>query len=189
MLKTYADACNLNEAKRLFAIMPERSSITWSVILQAFAQFGHVQDGESLFQIMRETTLDDPSFSSAWTNMIVLYAVHSKTDKARAVFDALACLDMASWNTFMHRKAKDNYDTMPVGLITVILALAQRTTFGRFEKKQEVWSSIIAAYVFNGRMSEALDLFREMILLAFKPDETIFTTILAAAASQLEQCC
>ncbi|XP_024523760.1 pentatricopeptide repeat-containing protein At1g09410, mitochondrial-like [Selaginella moellendorffii] len=220
MLKTYVDACNLNGPKRLFAIMPEQSSITWSV---AFAWFGHVQDGESFFQIMRETTLDDPSCAD-----------HSKIDKARAVFDALACLDMVSWNTcyapdvhhckdFFEKmpgpnlvsyntllsslvscrlsgeavkifvempeintvtstvmmqayaregqlaSARDIYETMPDrSSVALITAQSLRTAFERFEKKQEAWSSIIAAYVQNGRVSEALDLFREMHLSGFQ---------------------
>ncbi|XP_024523792.1 pentatricopeptide repeat-containing protein At4g02750-like [Selaginella moellendorffii] len=165
--------------------------------------------GLGMYKIMRETTLDDPSCAD-----------HSKIDKARAVFDALACLDMVSWNTMLacyapdvhHCKdffekmpgpnlvsyntllsslvscrlsgeavkifvempeinavtstvmmqayaregqlasARDIYETMPDrNSVALITAQSLRTAFERFEKKQEAWSSIIAAYVQNGR--------------------------------------
>ncbi|XP_024518944.1 pentatricopeptide repeat-containing protein At4g02750-like [Selaginella moellendorffii] len=150
-----AKAWNLEDAEGIFHSMTSpKNLVCWNCMLQVYAETGHLQESEELFDKMP----GHDTFS--WNTM-----------ESRRIFDLTPMTNLCSWNGMM------------TGYIASLDLDSARAIFDASpDRPLCLWAAMILAYAQDGRSKHAIQLFRLMDLEGTEPDPETLAAILDACA-------
>ncbi|XP_062073762.1 pentatricopeptide repeat-containing protein At1g32415, mitochondrial [Humulus lupulus] len=145
LLTKYSKAGFIDEARRLFDIMPERNIVTFNAMLSGYVQSRRLFEAFQFFEEMPERNV------VSWTSMLCGLADLGRIDELWSLFHAMPEKNIVSWNA------------MVSGLIRNGDLKGARLVFDQMPIKNVVsWNTMIAGYAENCKMEEAKALFDEM---------------------------
>ncbi|CAN1150803.1 Pentatricopeptide repeat-containing protein DOT4, chloroplastic [Linum perenne] len=163
----------IHEALAILDKMMEPSLISWTTIVNGYAESGNVTEAVAVFNQMRRKSigLDYVAFLAMITccgrqgDLSIASSVHSLIIKTGCdEEDAIANLLVSTY-----AKCGD-------------LASARRVFDLTGGETISVWTSMISVYNRSGHPAEALDLFKKLLRTTVKPDAASLATILSACA-------
>ncbi|KAJ7541256.1 hypothetical protein O6H91_10G051200 [Diphasiastrum complanatum] len=169
----YGACGNLENARKMFDMIPRPNVFSWNAIVSAYARHGRSKECIQLFQHMLQKGVNPDNF----TFVSVLHACGERADLAEG--------------KKIHALVADS------GLIShpfVISALvymygkcgnldSARTIFNSLSKREvSLWNAMIAAYAENGDGKLAIQLFNQMQEEGVKPDRITFVRVLHAVS-------
>ncbi|KAJ7521907.1 hypothetical protein O6H91_19G073900 [Diphasiastrum complanatum] len=176
LIKMYGKCGSLNEARDVFARMPQRDVVLWNTMIAACAQNGHGKEALQLF-----------------------YQMNCEGIKPNQI--TYVCALDACANTGALAKGQEIHasllDSGCEGQVIVGNSLIKM--YGKCGKLQDVekvfgqmhhrsvisWNAMIAAYTQNGQSRKALELFHQMKSIGMQPNRSTFVSILDACTSLL----
>ncbi|XP_042477562.1 pentatricopeptide repeat-containing protein At4g21300 isoform X2 [Macadamia integrifolia] len=172
LIKLYAENGSIEDARHLFDRMPEKDCVLWNVMLNGYVKIGEFGKALEVFSKMRsETKPNSVTFacvlSICASEAMIEYGTQLHGLATRFGLD----LDSPLANTLvaMYSKcqclsdARKLFDLMPTtDLVT--------------------WNGMISGYVQNGYMTEARDLFCDMLSSGIKPDSITFSSFLPSVS-------
>ncbi|KAK3417148.1 hypothetical protein EUGRSUZ_H02895 [Eucalyptus grandis] len=209
LMSMYCKCGELNEARKLFEEMPDRSIASWNVLVTGYASLSgddkckEVDAGRRIFERMKSKNV------FAWTAMINGYVIFGDSEGALSLFRKMivmydiepndislvsilpACVTHAGLSavreihSFAIRKKLDHGVSLSNALIDAYcksggLIAARRIFDGASFKDAVSWSSMISGYGLHGKGEEAVLLYNEMLMLGIKPDMITVVGVLAA---------
>ncbi|KAK6265156.1 hypothetical protein SCA6_020590 [Theobroma cacao] len=142
----YAHNGLIDEARHVFDRMPDKNIVAWTAMLKSYVDNGRIDDAIRLFYQMPQRNL------YAWNIMISACLKVSRVCLAIQLFDSLPHKNLISWTSMvsglarngMTKQAREYFDQMPVS------------------KDIAAWNAMITAYVDQGDMPKASELFYSM---------------------------
>ncbi|KAK8959554.1 Pentatricopeptide repeat-containing protein [Platanthera guangdongensis] len=171
-----AKAGELKSARRMFDEMPVRDAASWNAIISGYSQAGLFLEAMELFGNMRIAK----GFCTSEGSLVSLISCCANDDYVRngEALHAHAVPTGFESNQFVLNSLLDMY--LECGLPEAAAQLFDKMTL----KDSVSWSTLIGGYAKNGRPSEALRAFHEMLLSnRVSPTRPILlNTLLACAA-------
>ncbi|EPS70650.1 hypothetical protein M569_04107 [Genlisea aurea] len=155
-------------ARNVFDEMTERSSVSWTSLMNGYVRCGDMRTAESYFGRMPEEEKD----AAAFNVLIDGYVKLGDMESAKALFEAAPERSVVSWTTMIDgycnggdvEEARTLFDLMP-----------SRNLYS--------WNAMIGGYCRNKQPHEAVALFRELLSQKrFDPDGVTVVSILPAIA-------
>ncbi|ERN08641.1 hypothetical protein AMTR_s00017p00201310 [Amborella trichopoda] len=173
LVDLYAKCGRIEEAQRLFQLLPEQDNVTWASLIAACAHQGLSSQVFSIFKDMLESRVNADHF------------VLSSILKACSTLSALA-----SGKQIHAVIVKRGYETE---VITSTALVDMYSKCGEIEEGIAVfdglrdrdivsWTGIIVGCARNGRAKEAIGYFGEMLRYGVNPNEVTFVGILSACS-------
>ncbi|GKV31832.1 hypothetical protein SLEP1_g40494 [Rubroshorea leprosula] len=173
LISLYAKCRVKNDARILFDEMPNRDLVTWTVMINAYAESGNAKESLALFDLMRDEGLvpDNVAMVTIVHACAKLGAMH----KARLVHDYISRmgfkLDVILGTAMIDMYAK-------CGSVDYAREIFDRM----WERNVISWSAMIAAYGYHGQGKKALDLFPMMLGSRILPNRITFLSLLYACS-------
>ncbi|PIM99742.1 hypothetical protein CDL12_27754 [Handroanthus impetiginosus] len=177
---TVLSACvaqgRLEVARCLFSQMPNPNVVAWNVMISGHAKGGNEGEAIKLFKNMFKAGIE-PTRSTLGS---VLSAI-------AAVANHKYGLQVHSWAV---KRGLDSNVYAGSALVNMYGKCqkmeAAKTVFDGLEEKNDVlWNELLGGYAQNGHAREVLDLFVNMEISGFQPDEYTYTSVLSACACLL----
>ncbi|WOG81978.1 hypothetical protein DCAR_0101137 [Daucus carota subsp. sativus] len=174
---TIINACmslgRIDEACRLFGMMPNRNDISWNVMISGHAKRGYEVEAVTYFRNMTISCIKPTR--STLGSVLSAIANLSNLDHGMQVHPLATKLGLDS-NVFvgssminMYAKCRKMEDA--------------REIFDSLDDKNIVlWNAMLGGYVQNGYVYEVVELFMKMRNYGFQADEFTYTSILSACA-------
>ncbi|XP_047154344.1 pentatricopeptide repeat-containing protein At1g06140, mitochondrial-like [Vigna umbellata] len=173
LMAMYAQFCRMDEARKVFDLMDEKSIISWTTMIGGYVKIGHAAEAFGLFkQMLRQ---------SVGIDFVVFLNLISGCIQVGELLLA------SSVHSLVLKCGCDEADSVENLLITMYskcgnLTFARRIFDLIIEKSMLSWTSMIAGYVHSGLPVEALDLFRRMVKTDTRPNGATLATVLSACA-------
>ncbi|KAL5702304.1 hypothetical protein ACHQM5_027536 [Ranunculus cassubicifolius] len=176
MIDMYAKSGDLRVARKLFELIQFRDNISWNAIIVGYV---HEQDEEEAFNMFRRMNFDrivpdQVSLSSILSACANLQAL--EPGKQVHCYSVKSGFDM---NVYAGSSLVDMY--AKCGLMEaanrVIARMPEKTVVSR--------NALIAGYVQNNNVDEALNLFQEMLEEGLRPSKFTFASMLSACSGSL----
>uniref|UniRef100_A0A453IC27 Pentacotripeptide-repeat region of PRORP domain-containing protein n=1 Tax=Aegilops tauschii subsp. strangulata TaxID=200361 RepID=A0A453IC27_AEGTS len=170
----YAKCGRLHYARQLLERMPKKDAVSYSAMITGYMNNGHVDEAMDLFRQA------DAKGINTWNALIsgliqngrqsdVLGLLHEMMGAGILPNTATLSIIMPSAPLFSTSKA---------GFLDMA-----RKVFELHENRSTIaWTSIISAVAAHGDVTEALDLFNQMVSAGTRPDTVTFTVVLTACA-------
>ncbi|XP_059075774.1 pentatricopeptide repeat-containing protein At2g03880, mitochondrial [Cryptomeria japonica] len=174
LMSIYAKFGSLVDARQVFDKMSERSDVSWTIMIAAYARYGFCEDALKLYYEMQRVgfQLNEFTFASVLPVFANLGDLQQGKDAHEEIirsglelniFVGSALVDMYVKCRSL-RDARDVFDKMPVRNVVS-------------------WTAIIAGYVQIERFDEALRLFHQMQSSGICLDPGVFAVVLPACAN------
>ncbi|XP_027358422.1 pentatricopeptide repeat-containing protein DOT4, chloroplastic-like [Abrus precatorius] len=173
LMGMYAQFGQMDEARKVFDLMDEKSIISWTAIMGGYVKIGLAVEAFYLFKQMQ----------------------HQRIGRDFVVFLNLisGCIEVgelllaSSVHSLVLKCGYDEEDSIENSLITMYAKCGNLTSAERIfdlisEKSILSWTSMIAGYAHSGHPVEALDLFRRMARTDIRPNGATLATVLSACA-------
>lgn len=173
MVFGYAGSGMMGAAEALFDLMPERDVVSWNCLISGFAQNGDYVKSVGLFIEMRQVGVGfDPTTLSIISKMSsiledLMMGVQIHTIAIRTGFHENVVTASALVN--MYGKCKQ---------LESSLQLFQEMP----EKNLVSWSALIAGYVQNDKLVEAIDIFKQMQRAGIGVSQSTYASVLRSCA-------
>lgn len=173
IVQMYCSCDALEEAHCLFYRMQNRNVITWTVMIGAYAQRGHVMEALHLFKEMQQNSMEPDlvafvsilSACACPTVLIEVKAIHSSI--VAHGFEA----DRTVGNALVHVYGKCG---------------ALEDSWSLFNKMQQLdifsCNAMMAVYSQHGHGGESLQVFEGMVQVGIEPDDVTFVNLLSACS-------
>uniref|UniRef100_A0A0D9X2R3 Pentacotripeptide-repeat region of PRORP domain-containing protein n=1 Tax=Leersia perrieri TaxID=77586 RepID=A0A0D9X2R3_9ORYZ len=172
LITMYAKARSMDDARKVFDIMPRREIIAWNAMISGYAQNDRCNDALELFSSMskcltpNETTLASvvsavtavETVSMAYGQMY--HSMSLKLGLAGSEYVAGALIDMCAKRGGLEESRKAFDETVHRSLIA--------------------WTAIISANAKHGSYGEVMSLFGDMVRSGVAPDGVVLLAVLAA---------
>ncbi|GMY10863.1 pentatricopeptide repeat-containing protein At2g33680 [Fagus crenata] len=173
LLNMYCKVGLVLEARKVFDIMPERNSVSWSTMISGYAMQRMAVDALEIFELMRYVEEDENEFALT------------------SVLSALASPEFVNHGKLIHCLA------CKIGLLSFVsVENALVTMYGKcgslddalkmFEQSGDkdsiTWSAMITGYAQSGDSNKALKLFSHMHFSRIKPSEFTFVGVINACS-------
>ncbi|KAF7049432.1 hypothetical protein CFC21_057969 [Triticum aestivum] len=200
----YAKCGRLHYARQLLERMPKKDAVSYSAMITGYMNNGHVDEAMDLFRQA------DAKGISTWNALIsgliqngrqsdVLELLHEMMGAGILPNTATLSIIMPSaplFSTLLGAKQahgyviRNDYDQSNNVVSALIDAYSKagflymaRKVFELHENRSTIaWTSIISAVAAHGDVTEALDLFNQMVSTGTRPDTVTFTVVLTACA-------
>ncbi|KAI3514251.1 hypothetical protein L1887_12570 [Cichorium endivia] len=173
LVDMYAKCGIIDDARKLFDIMPERDLTTWTVMIGACAASGNANESLVLFDQMRESGLVP--------DMVSMVTIVNACAKLGAMHKA----------KLIHDLIRTQYRSLDVILGTAIIDMyakcgsidSARQVFDEMPRRNVItWSTMISAYGYHGEGEKALELFPIMCKNKITPNKITFLSLLYACS-------
>lgn len=173
LVEMYAKCGVIEDARQLFAEMPDKDLVTWTVMIGALADSGDANESLELFDRMtREGIVPD---KVAMVNVVHACAKFGALHKAREVHNYIRMKNI-TLNVILETAMIDMY--AKCGCLG-----SARGIFETMKEKNVIsWSAMIAAYGYHGQGRKALDLFPMMSSSGILPNKITFVSLLYACS-------
>ncbi|KAI5444940.1 hypothetical protein KIW84_013279 [Lathyrus oleraceus] len=173
LMGMYVQFGQMDEAKKIFEILDEKSIVSWTTIMGGYVKVGSIVEAFKLFKQMQHQNIG--------TDFVVFMNLISGCIQTGELLLA------SSVHSLVLQCGCDEEDSIENLLITMYancgnLTSARRIFDAIIRKSVLSWTSIIASYARSGHPEEALDLFRRMVRTEIKPNGATLATILSACA-------
>lgn len=173
LLTMYVKCCSVDDARRLFDSMHEKSLISWNAMISGYAQNGLATHVLELYREMElsgihpdPVTLVGVLSSCAHLGAIGVGSMVEQKMKSRG-FGGNPFLNNCLINMYARCgnlvKARAIFDLMP-------------------EKNIISWTAIVGGYGMHGHGEIAVQLFDEMLRTGIRPDKALFVSVLSACS-------
>uniref|UniRef100_A0A5K1FWK0 DYW domain-containing protein n=2 Tax=Nymphaea colorata TaxID=210225 RepID=A0A5K1FWK0_9MAGN len=175
LIDMYGKFGDLDDSMLVFETMSTKDQVSWNTLISTYSNLGHPDEALQLFFRMQQAGFRTDRFNLG----SILTACISLSD-AR-IGRALHC--------FLMRRLLDSDVVLGSALIDLYAKSGRvndaRIVFNKLELKNLVsWNSMIAGFVQDGRVKEALDLYHEMILQDMEPDQHTYTVLLTLCGDE-----
>ncbi|XP_058068682.1 pentatricopeptide repeat-containing protein At3g12770-like [Magnolia sinica] len=174
ILDMYAKSGDLAMALSLFDSMSQKSLVSWTAMVDGYAENKFPHEAISLFRQMLK-------FPDLKPDTVVTMSVI----QACAQLGSLNCGEMIHGYVLQHGFESE----LPVETALVDMYAkcgninAAQMVFNRIQDPSMVtWSAMISGYGFHGLGCRSLDLFEQMKTVGFMPDEAAFLSVLSACS-------
>ncbi|XP_010258697.1 PREDICTED: pentatricopeptide repeat-containing protein At4g21300 [Nelumbo nucifera] len=180
LIKMYTENDSIDDAKRLFDIMPQKDSVLWNVMLNGYVRNGDADKAIEVFRTMR-TEMTPNSVTLAC--ILSIYASKAIAKCGTQLHGlAIRCgleLDPPVANTLLALYSKCRHLSDAYKLLDLMPQI-----------DLVAWNGMIAGYVQNGFMDEARGLLNKMLSSGFKPDSITLASFLPSVSdlANLKQC-
>ncbi|XP_020221554.1 pentatricopeptide repeat-containing protein At4g19191, mitochondrial [Cajanus cajan] len=173
LMGMYAQFCLMDEARKVFDLMDEKSIISWTTMIGGYVKIGHAVEAFKLFNQMQHQSIG--------IDFVVFLNLISGCIQVGEFLLA------SSVHSLVLKCGCDVEDSIENLLITMYAKCGRLTSARRIfdliiEKSMLTWTSMIAGYVHSGHPVEALDLFRRMVKTGIRPNGATLATVLSACA-------
>lgn len=179
LLDMYAKKVNLNDAIKIFELMPTHNVIMYNAMISGFLQTDPFDDECAskafyLFLEMQRRGMNPSGFTFS------------------SILKACNAIEAFMWGMQIHAQiCKNNFQSDEFIASALIGLYSSFGSFGDGIKcfnstpKQDIalWTSMIASHIQHGQYESALSLFHEFLASTKKPDEFIISSIFGACAS------
>ncbi|KAL3818048.1 hypothetical protein ACJIZ3_003953 [Penstemon smallii] len=178
VLVTVLNACvgqwRLEDARHLFSKLCNPHVVAWNLMISGHAKGGYEGEAIEIFK-----------------NMIKA-GIQPTRSTLGSVLSAIANVGNHVYGLQVHARAvKQGLDSNVYAGSSLINMYAKcqkmeaaKVVFDGLEEKNDVlWNALIGGYAQNGRASEVLELYVNMRISGFQPDEYTYTSMLSACAS------
>ncbi|KAK3138629.1 hypothetical protein QOZ80_5AG0371330 [Eleusine coracana subsp. coracana] len=174
LVDLYMKCCDAEEARKVFEGMPERNVVTWTSLLNGYAQAGAHSDVMGLFFRMQARGIWPNSFT--FTSVLSAVASHGAPEVGRCVHAQSVKFGCRSTvfvcNSLMNMYAK-------CGLVE-----EAKTVFSGMETRDRVsWNTLMAGLLLNGCNLEALQLFLDSRSCKGKLTQSTYSTVIKLCAN------
>ncbi|CAH2053876.1 unnamed protein product, partial [Thlaspi arvense] len=175
LIALYARCRRMDRARTVFEglPLPERTIVSWTAIISAYAQNGEPVEALEIFSQMRKMDVKPD-----WVALV-------------SVLNAFTCLQDLEQGRSIHASVvKMGLETEPDLLISLNTMYAKcgqvATAKILFDKMKSpnliLWNAMISGYAKNGYAKNAIDMFHEMISKDVRPDTISITSAISACA-------
>lgn len=173
LVAMYGKCGELQYARQLFDEMPEKTDVSWSAIISAYAQRGSVTEALDLFHLMRISGVNPTAITVA------------------SVLPACADLVDLKQGTKLHGFCMKIGFELDLVVSTALVDMyakcgcieeAQRVFDVMPERNVVSWNAIISAYGSHGRGEDALVMFSRMQQDGIKPNKSTFVSVISACS-------
>ncbi|XP_049356364.1 pentatricopeptide repeat-containing protein At2g35030, mitochondrial-like isoform X2 [Solanum verrucosum] len=207
MITGYTQNSRLDEAFELFEMMPEKIVSSWNTMIMGFIQNGELGRARILFDKMRQRDvvswstmingymLEGRSEEALRNFCDMQMDVWVKPNEGTFVSVLGACSDLAGLSEGMQIHQVINktiYQKNEVVISALInmyskcgdVATARKIFDDGLRGQRDLisWNVMIAAYTHHGFGRDAINLFKEMLQLGFKPNDVTYVGLLAACS-------
>uniref|UniRef100_A0A453IC34 Pentacotripeptide-repeat region of PRORP domain-containing protein n=1 Tax=Aegilops tauschii subsp. strangulata TaxID=200361 RepID=A0A453IC34_AEGTS len=171
----YAKCGRLHYARQLLERMPKKDAVSYSAMITGYMNNGHVDEAMDLFRQA------DAKGINTWNALISGLIQNGRQS------DVLGLLHEMMGAGILPNTATLSI-IMPSAPLFSTLSKAgfldmARKVFELHENRSTIaWTSIISAVAAHGDVTEALDLFNQMVSAGTRPDTVTFTVVLTACA-------
>ncbi|CAD5196802.1 unnamed protein product [Musa acuminata subsp. malaccensis] len=123
MIAGYGEAGDMDTARALFEIMPERNTVTWISMIGGYASVNQMDSAHQLLQLRPANGEEDAVVHTA---MITGYAKCGDIVAARSIFDEMQERDVASWNAMISAYSQANLNDEALDLFKLMLSTTGR---------------------------------------------------------------
>eukprot|EP00253_Pinus_taeda_P001092 PITA_01092 len=203
LINMYARCGSIQDACRVFDLMPARDAFSWTAMIAGYTKQGFTEEALIMFcQMQRRTDVQPNQFTfasvlQACPNLGALKAIHE------VIISRGFQSDVFVGSTLVHsyaihgsiQDARHLFNKMPqrntVSWNAMIAGCmlnghvyqAQKLFQEMPERNLISWTAMIAGYAQNGHSVEALELFQQMLLAEVRPDLKTFASVLPACAN------
>eukprot|EP01018_Ginkgo_biloba_P034181 Gb_33061 [translate_table: standard] len=164
---------NTEKARILFDQTNKRSIILWNVMIGGYANNGLCEEALTLYYQMQSAGIQPDNFTFPF--VLKACASLSALQEGKEIHDHAVRIGLES-DVFVGNSLVGMY--AKCGVIK-----ASRESFDKIFKRDVVsWNTMIAGYAQNGHASEALAIFKAMLLSNVKPDKLSIVSVLPACA-------
>ncbi|XP_024520034.1 pentatricopeptide repeat-containing protein At4g02750 [Selaginella moellendorffii] len=167
---------HLEEARKMYEDMPEKSTVGANAMINAYAKGGHLAEALDVFaRIPKKDVV-------SWTSIVTAYAENGHILEARRIFDKMPDKNVVSWTAMITGyiengslgEARRLFDAMPVRNISswnnMVKGYAMyghteeaRAVFDDMPQKNVIsWTCMVTAYAQKGNLREARGIFDAM---------------------------
>ncbi|XP_050379362.1 pentatricopeptide repeat-containing protein At3g58590 isoform X1 [Argentina anserina] len=161
-----------NETLRFLCPREELDNVSWNIVISALARIGDYKEVFELFQQMHLNQVWPDNYTLA--SLLSVCAKLCDLALGSCLHAYIIKTDFSSCDTFACNLLLDMYGKC--GSIGSSVKIFDEVR----SKNLITWTTLISALGVHGYVQEALERFREMISLGFKPDEVAFTALLTA---------
>ncbi|KAI3964941.1 hypothetical protein MKW92_031281 [Papaver armeniacum] len=162
----YSRNGDMGSASFLFQQMKNRTSVTWSEMVNVFSKNGDTVSARRFFD---QTPLEMRSVVT-WTVMVDGYVSNGEMEAARTLFEQMPERNFFVWSSMISGYCKKG------------LMQEAKSIFDKISVRNLVIWNALVGYAQNGFSEEALKAFQRMQDEGFKPDEFSVASALSACA-------
>ncbi|RWR76240.1 Pentatricopeptide repeat [Cinnamomum micranthum f. kanehirae] len=175
LIDMYAKCGDNRNCLLVFNSMKEKDQVTWNSVISSQAQLGLFENAVVLFKLMLKSGYKSNHFNLG--SILKVSACSADSEMGRQVHSYLI-RNLLETDVVLGSALVDMYSKS--GCIE-----EARRTFYRLDERNEVsWNALLAGYVLEGQVEEALEHFRQMRLSNAQPDQYTFTSLLTLSADQ-----
>ncbi|XP_024533728.1 pentatricopeptide repeat-containing protein At2g13600 [Selaginella moellendorffii] len=204
LIRMYGRCNSISDAKNIFDSISKRSVFSWTIMLAAYAQNGHIREARDIFDKMPSTLKNVVS----WNSMISAYSQAGNSKEAFCIFklmdqegirpneitlisilDGFSSCNALEQGKSVHKSIDSTFILCDVRVGTALVDMygkcgdigEAKAMFDAMRTKNEVtWNAMMAAYAQNGHSNLAIRLFQLMSVEGVKPDDANFVSVLEA---------
>lgn len=161
-----------HKTQDLFSLLEEPDIVSWNILIAACSRNGDYKEVFELFKQMQMAQICPDNYT-----LVSLLSVCTKLCNltlGSSVHGLIIKIDFKSCDTFVCNVLIDMYGKC--GCIESSLKIFNKM----IDRNIFTWTALISALGVNGYANEALELFREMESLGFKPDGIAFIAVFSA---------
>eukprot|EP01018_Ginkgo_biloba_P030327 Gb_08618 [translate_table: standard] len=173
LLAMYAKCGSIDRARQVFNKMSQRDVVSWNTMIAAYTQNGNCEQALKLFANMHLVGVrcDSVTIASVLPACAQLVAL----EQGKNIHDYIIKSGFES-DVYVGSALVDMY--AKCGSLEIA-----RQLFDRMSRKNAVsWNAMSTGYAQSGRASEAMELFRQMLMEYVKPNSGTVASILSASA-------
>lgn len=174
LISSYVRFSEISDARKVFDGMPERSVVSWTAMMNGYQKSGDYAEVVRLFLDMVRSGVRGNSLS-----FVCLLKSCGGNRNAKLGRQVHCCVVKGRWGNVIVDSALVHFYAQCGDLASALMM------FDKMASRDVIsWTTMITAYVQQGRGDKALQMFPEMVSEGFLPNEFTVCSILKACAEE-----